>query len=135
LFALEEQLAWIRKLHFPTEFAAPQSAVPLTDAQVVAAARVLCKQHSDGCGVDNHDAWTFYSDDFKRDAREVLIATHGITAQSAQIPADVARDAARYRWLRDESPSNWTMDVGDLPLFKGDFDAAIDRAMAAQGGE
>lgn len=50
----------------------------LTDKEIVAAARTLCKQHSAACGVDNHDAWTFYSDDFKRDAREVLEAVRGI---------------------------------------------------------
>jgi len=38
----------------------------------------MCKQHYDACEIDNHDAWTFYSDDFKRDAREVLEAAHGI---------------------------------------------------------
>lgn len=36
-------------------------------------------------------------------------------------------DADRYRWLRDESPGAWTLQVGDLPLFKGDLDEAIDR--------
>ena len=43
--------------------------------------------------------------------------------------AALRKDAERYRWLRDKSPPHWTMDVGGFPLFKGDFDAAIDRAM------
>lgn len=39
-------------------------------------------------------------------------------------------DAERYRWVRDKSPPTWVMEAEGLPLFKGDFDAAIDRAMA-----
>jgi hypothetical protein len=48
--------------------------------------------------------------------------------------AEARRDAERYRWLRDKSPAKWTIDVGDLPLFKFDLDAAIDAAME-QGHE
>jgi len=70
-----ERLLIARQQPAPT--AEPQR-VPLTEKQVLAAARVMCKQHSDARGVDSHDAWTFYSDDFKRDAREVLEAAQGI---------------------------------------------------------
>ena len=45
--------------------------------------------------------------------------------------AEARRDAARYRWLRDKSPAKWKIDVGDLPVFKFDLNAAIDAAMAA----
>lgn len=52
--------------------------------------------------------------------------------------ADVARDAGRYRWLRE---NEW--DAPIVTLYDGDFDnangealdAAIDAAMAAQRGE
>jgi len=46
------------------------------------------------------------------------------------------QDAERYRWLRDKSPATWMAQVGDLPLFKGDFDSAIDYEIdAALRGE
>lgn len=41
------------------------------------------------------------------------------------------KDAERYQWLRDKSPVSWLMRVEDLPLFKGDFDAAIDLEIEA----
>ena len=46
--------------------------------------------------------------------------------------AELEADAERYRWLRDKSPGHWTLQVGDLPLFKGDVDAAIDAARGAK---
>lgn len=39
------------------------------------------------------------------------------------------KDAERYRWLRDKSPPTWEMTAQGLPLFKFDFDAAIDAEM------
>ncbi len=38
----------------------------------IRAARIMCKQHATICGTDEHDVWTFYSEDFKEDARLVL---------------------------------------------------------------
>lgn len=78
----------------------------------------------------------------KRDAeRDELRATltavsdaldylHGMTPEKS---VEVQKYAERYRWLRDKSPSTWTMSVKGLPLFKGDFDAAIDREMTRPG--
>lgn len=50
-----------------------------------------------------------------------------IGAQPAQQTAD-ARDAARYRWLRDSSPRGWELLVDGLICWKHDYDAAIDAA-------
>ena len=53
-----------------------------------------------------------------------------IAALKARI-AELEKDAGRYRWWRDKSPDSWRLEVGDLPLFKGDLDAAIDREIIA----
>ena len=52
--------------------------VGLTDEQITAGARALCKQMAEGCGVDVRDQWQLYSDTFKEDAKAVLEAAHGI---------------------------------------------------------
>jgi hypothetical protein len=65
----------------------------------------------DGDDVENRDA--------VREARERILL-----ARVAELEAN----AERYRWLRDNSPGQWTLQVGYLPLFKGDLDAAIDAA-------
>lgn len=52
--------------------------VGLTDEQITAGARALCKQMAEACGVDVRDQWQLYSDTFKEDAKAVLEAAHGI---------------------------------------------------------
>lgn len=46
----------------------------LTDEQITAGARALCKQMAEACGVDVRDQWQLYSDTFKEDAKAVLEA-------------------------------------------------------------
>ena len=48
--------------------------MPPTDAQVLAAARMLCKIHAGQCQVDEDDTWKVYGEQFKDDARDALIA-------------------------------------------------------------
>ncbi len=58
--------------------------VPLTDEMVTKAARELCKIHAMECSVDKQDTWNLYAEQFKRDARAMLEAAHGITSTSDQ---------------------------------------------------
>jgi hypothetical protein len=73
---------------------------------------------------------------------------HPVPVQAAPVSAEVAQDAARYRYLRDRVPADvmgqvksaagcWIDgedDEGVLILFTGeDADAAIDAALAAKG--
>ncbi|WP_395119679.1 hypothetical protein ACFCQI_01815 [Rhodanobacter sp. FW102-FHT14D06] len=57
----------------------PQPETPIrerawSDAQITRAARALCKDASDVCGVDNEDNWKFYSEDFRKQAVIALTA-------------------------------------------------------------
>lgn len=47
---------------------------PLTDEQITAGARALCKRMAESCGVDERDEWQLYADTFKEDAKAVLEA-------------------------------------------------------------
>jgi hypothetical protein len=38
----------------------------------IKAARILCRQHAEGCGVDADDLWKFHSEDFKEEAKALL---------------------------------------------------------------
>lgn len=60
------------------------AALP-TEAQVLAAARMLCKIHAGQCQVDEEDTWKVYGEQFKDDAREALAAA--LATQPAQ-PGD-----------------------------------------------
>lgn len=53
--------------------------IPLSDAQIDAAARVLNDRAAVACGIDKDDQWKIYSEDFKGDARAMLRVTHGDT--------------------------------------------------------
>lgn len=59
--------------------------------------------------------------------------------QAAQVPEGVERDAARYRWLRDEAGDEWTVcqevgqDLTAVYLGGDELDDAIDDAAQAQG--
>jgi len=57
--------------------AAPAQAVP-TEAQVLAAARELCKIHAGQCQVDEQDTWKVYGDQFKDDARAALTVAFAV---------------------------------------------------------
>lgn len=60
---------------------APARAMePLTDAMVVAAARVLNARLAEACNINADDQWKIHGDDFKEDARAALQAAHGIPA-------------------------------------------------------
>ena len=75
--------------------------------------------------------------------KAVIEALSGVQAQPAPAPlSDDAKDAARYRWLRDTSnaddPSHMIAlhireEQNDASL--SGIDAAIDAALAAQGGK
>lgn len=56
---------------------APQQK-PLTDEQITAGAKALCKRSSEICGVNADDNWNLDSEYFKDDARCVLEAAHNI---------------------------------------------------------
>lgn len=56
---------------------APQQK-PLTDEQITAGAKALCKRSSEICGVNADDNWNLESEYFKDDARCVLEAAHNI---------------------------------------------------------
>lgn len=56
---------------------APQQK-PLTDEQITAGAKALCKRSSELFGVNADDNWNLESEYFKDDARCVLEAAHGI---------------------------------------------------------
>lgn len=55
-----------------------QQKKPLTDEQITAGAKALCKRSSEICGVNADDNWNFESEYFKNDARCVLEAAHNI---------------------------------------------------------
>jgi len=52
---------------------------PLSDEMVTAGARVLNQRLADECNINKDDQWAIYADDFKEEARAVLLAAHGIT--------------------------------------------------------
>jgi hypothetical protein len=56
----------------------PQAREPLTDAMVVAAARMLSDRQAAACNVDCGDMWKLHGNDFIDDARAALEAAHGI---------------------------------------------------------
>lgn len=74
---------------------------------------------------------------------EELIETALATAPTpAEAPADVARDAERYRWLREKNAelgrgfyvgNDTDKDPGDITWIGSDLDAAIDAAMSEKG--
>lgn len=52
-------------------------------------------------------------------------------AKASSVPDDVAKDAARYRWLRDNPPC-WMKHSGDIESgFAAELNRAIDAAMLA----
>ena len=55
-----------------------QPSKPLTDEQITAGAKALCKQMAEACGINARDQWQFYADTFKEDAKAVLEAAHNI---------------------------------------------------------
>lgn len=55
---------------------------PLTDEQVTAGARELCRINAGMCGTDFDDEWKTYGEQFKADARACLQAAHGIKEQA-----------------------------------------------------
>lgn len=60
--------------------------LPLTDASVVAAARVLCKRVAVACNIDVDDNWKTYGDMYLEDARQALGAA--LSVQAAGPPVD-----------------------------------------------
>ena len=71
------------------------------------------------------------------DATQTLRASNGqAPAGAAQAADSVQEDAARYRWLREGNEAKhdaaWHVAVN---LYGCEWDAAIDAALAAQGGE
>jgi chromosome segregation ATPase len=56
----------------------PAKQEPVTEAQIVAGARVLNRRMADMCNIDAEDQWKQYGEDFRADARAVLEAAHGI---------------------------------------------------------
>ena len=55
---------------------------------LTAAAKALCKHHSDVCGVNNDDQWAVYSEDFITDAKIVLGAALNGGAVAGRVSAD-----------------------------------------------
>lgn len=114
--------------------AGPHYLVPADAApQPVSAVEVpMPKLHDFG----HHDGWRWRS---RKACDEADVRTYGDAREAAGYAAGVAaggKDAERYRWLRDKSPPTWMAQVEDLPLFKGDFDSAIDYEInAALRGE
>ena len=55
----------------------------------------------------------------------------------APLSDDVVRDAARYRWLRDVPMAEWPDELATAFQLQQNaiWDAAIDAAIAAQGGK
>jgi len=67
----------------------------------------------------------------------MLAATVEAPQSAQQIPADVAKDAARYRWLRnwkgqEHEPPFTVQHELDGILWGGDLDTAIDAAMQGE---
>lgn len=54
-----------------------------------------------------------------------------IEDQGRRLDAAV-KDAERYRWLKENSPGGWRIEVDGLPCWKHDLDAAIDAAKAKE---
>lgn len=52
--------------------------VPLTNEQIVAAARALNKLSAESCNVDEVDSWALYGDSYLADAAVILKAAHGV---------------------------------------------------------
>ena len=67
-----------------------------TEAQIVAAARVLNKRHATPCNVNEADSWAIQGDDFREDARAALVAALAQPAASGE-PADPLHDNAYLR--------------------------------------
>lgn len=66
--------------------------------------------------------------------KKKLTAAPTPPAQSV-VPEDVARDAKRYRWLRDMASQDWLHRNHNYQNLRGAaFDAAIDAARAAEKG-
>jgi hypothetical protein len=54
-----------------------RTAVFLTDEQITAGARALCRSMAEACGIDERDQWQLYAETFKEDAKTVLEAAIG----------------------------------------------------------
>jgi hypothetical protein len=85
-------------------------------------------------------AWSWKEDMRPEDDLAVLIAH--IDAWGARLAVEAAKDAERYRWLRDKARSEWNnrlfvTDDGHKDyyspngLFENELDAAVDEAIAA----
>lgn len=63
-----------------------------------------------------------------------IVTLHTRPAEQPAVPEDVARDAERYRWLRDMASQDWLHRNHNYQNLRGAaFDAAIDAARAAGG--
>lgn len=83
-------------------YAARITALPLpTEAQVVAAARVLNKRAAEACNVDEEDSWKTYGDEYKDDAREALQAAAIAAEPDTELTALRARVGELERALTD----------------------------------
>jgi hypothetical protein len=74
----------------------------------------------------------------KKKLNELLAINSDIARDCSEPPADVARDAERYRWLREErfdKPYAVTNEHMNAVYEGDDLDKAIDAAIERQGGE
>ena len=67
---------WARNGNTPCTSSPAQQ--PLSEDQIVAAARALNRQSSRECGINEQDSWNLYADEFLADAKAALEAAHGI---------------------------------------------------------
>jgi len=80
------------------------------------------------------DRWLKYEGEARR--MIALVRTHVTAHQPAPAPlSDDAKDAARYRWLRSYNTAKHPEVTEAFFLGDQNMDAAIDAAIAAQGGK
>ena len=88
------------------------AALP-TDAQVVAAARVLNKRAAEACNVDEEDSWKTYGEEYKDDAREALRAA--LATQPAQ-PSAQSMNGWKPGLEPDDTDKRAVRFIGTDPL-------------------
>jgi hypothetical protein len=121
-----------RVLPFGTALYLAQPAPSVPDGWMRAIDEALVVHHIDIA--DSSDGY----EEAKKKLNELLAINSDIARDCSEPPADVARDAERYRWLREErfdKPYAVTNEHMNAVYEGDDLDKAIDAAIDRQGGE
>ena len=101
----------------------------VTDAMVVAAARVLNKRAAKACNADTDDQWRWYSEGFKNDARAAVAAAINASG-CVLVPRNTLKilaDTACAKGAMEHAEIMALGDVADLLAAADPREQALDR--------